>query len=369
MLKNYFKIKVDTSISQFLKNLGEKKNTHYIVFEDGEYFVDIRTIALRLHNLDEKLNNLKKPFSKINSKKPLECVNQLINSSDRVIKINEGFFDFIDALNIIKEKYPDLLNIKLNSIKKKEIYALNLLDKISNAKNLFLKNRINILPVIDNKLEILGELRPVDLLISNLYSNDNTRDFKDSKEENLFNLPIENLMNKKPITISCDHSLNDLLQVMIEKKLPSIIITQNNKLYSIISYKDIFKLVKLNNSETKYSVTFAGIKELYEDDLDLIYDLVEKSMNKINTISDYDSLKVVFKLNSNTQGTHKKKVSLNLVLSKGNKIIHVDKEILGGTNDEVFNDKVKQRWNTPLMVQESLKILERNVIKEKNKSD
>jgi len=371
MLKNYFDVDENTEISSFLKNLDDKKNGHYVILKGEESFVDIRTIALKAHLVNEKLKNLKKPLSTCIKCSEEDKFNQLVESGDRVIKIGkEKFYSFLDALNHILKNNNSFLKDKLSNTRRNEIFAINLNDKISDAKNLFIKKRVNLLPVVDEQLNILGELRPMDLLVSDLYITDSKKSdyYNENYDKPKLNLPVENLINKKPISLEVNLTYKDAIKKMIEKKLTSIIITNKDKLYTIISYKDIFRFALTSMIEDKYNIEYSGISDLFEDDFDLIQDLVDSTIKKIVKVSNYNHLKVAFKSHGNTEGGHKRKFSVNIVLSEGNSIIHVVKEIVGGTSDELSNDKIKQNWNTPLLVQDALKVLFRRVIEEKKKN-
>ena len=369
MLKNYFEIDENKTVSSFLKDLNDKKNSQYIILEgEPKYFVDVRSIALKIKNIDEKLKNLKRPLSIIYAGEELDYLEHIIETGDRVIGVDNKYFDFIDALKLIIKNNYDFLNTNLSTLNKKEIFALNSEDKISHARNMFIKNRVNILPVID-ETKIVGEIRPIDLLVNELFDTKIERTSYNSNNEieKLWNLPVSNFSNKKPHKLDYNLTIADAVNKMIEKNLPSIIISDGEELYSIISYKDVFKLVKKNKELSKFNIEYNGISNLYDDELDLIKIMAEKTMLKITKISNYDNLKLSFKTYGNTEGTHKHKMGIKLLLSKGNKIINVDKEISKGTNDETYNDRVNINWNTPSMVQEALLILQNKVKNEKNK--
>lgn len=370
MLKNHYYIDENIQVSAFLKKINDKKISHYIILDtEPKSFVDIRTVALRIKNLKEKLKGLKKRIANSNSSKIEENLNFLIESGDRIIDTNDGFYDFIDALNSIVELEPEFLNEKIESIGKKEIYALNENDKISSARNLFLKKRINILPVIKD-LKVIGELRPIDLLVGDLFeTSDNKAAVWDEKSrDNILNLPISNLINSRPLIKPNTVKIKEVVKLMIDKKLPSVIITdEDENLYSIISYKDIFRYYKKDNEVESYLLEFVGGDELYPDEFDLIQDYAEKTMKKIIKISDYDNLKITFKTLGEKLSGHKKKILAKFLLSHGNSVIQVEKEIVQGTNDEEFNDRVKGNWNIPQIVQEGLAILEKKVKEEKRK--
>lgn len=372
MLKNYFEVAEDTPVRKFLKEIKEKKHSLYIVLDTNpKSFVDVRTIALKAHNLDEKLKNFKKAFSKCKTTAPIDCLKQLIESGDRVIIDKEGnYFDFIDGLKVILDSNEEFLNNKLSDFnKKEEIFALNENDKISTARNLFIRERVNLLPIIDKNQKLVGEVRPIDFLVSDLFNPDNDKaDYYDENKDNsVFNLPVENIANKVPKYLDKSRTVKEALNLMIEKKLPSIIVTDNENIFSIVSYKDIFKEYAPNLVVEDYVIEYVHPNDIYEDDLDFIKDLVERTFKKIRKVSDYDHLRVSFKTIGNTEGSHKIKLEVHLTLYKGNNSINISKEMVEGTADEIHNDRVKYRWNVPLLVKEALTALERKVFEEKKR--
>lgn len=372
MQKNFFDIDENQTVGTFLKEVSDKKNMQYIILDtEPKSFVDVRTIALKMHQPNEKLKGLKKPLSESKGKNNSEHTQHLIETGDRIILTKDGYFDFLEAIDEILSKNFDFLEKPLNEISRKEIFALSENDKISNAKSFFVQKRVNLLPVID-KLKILGEVRTMDLLVSDLLNadkNDNKANYYDDNyESSVWNLPISNIMNQRPLTVPHDAKIKNVLELMKNKKIPSLIVENNGNLHSVISYKDIFKLVKKDLETGEYTLEYNGSGNLYDDEFDLIQDFVEKSMKKITKLSDYNMLKIFFKIHGNTKGSHQKKFEVSLNLSCGNKVIHVDKEIVGGTSDEISNDKVKGKWNVPLTVQEALKVLEKKVLEEKRKN-
>lgn len=387
MLTNHIGIDENTTVGNFLKDVKEKKHMQYFILETTpRSFVDVRSVSLKLHDPNEKFKALKKPLTYSKGSTHDEHTKALMETGERVVETAEGYFDFVDALKNIFEDGHDFLNTKIKDLKgRNEIFALNPNDKISTARNLFVHKRVNILPVIE-ELEVVGEVRTYDLLATDLFMKESRRGtfsnpgaigrgtsgefYSEKYKEPVFNLPVENIMNNKPLTISNEAKLKDAINIMLEKKLPSIIVIEGeNKLYSIVSYKDVFKLLRKDLEVDKYTIEYIGASDLYPDEFDLIQDFVERSMKKITKISKYDLLKVSLKSHGNTEGTHMRKFSVALVLSEGNHIIHADREMVGGTTDEESNDRVRGKWNVPLMVQEALSNLEKQVKEEKRKNN
>jgi predicted transcriptional regulator len=368
MLTNYYSVDENTSVGAFLKGVNEKKNIHYIILNtDPKSIVDIRSISLKIQETHEKLKGLKKNLPWVDSKNTKEQLKFLIQSGDYVIEHSGGYFDFIDGLKEIINQKSEIVDKKLSQIVPKEVYALNPTDTIAEAKNIFLHKKVNILPVIDN-LQIIGEVRTNDLLISDLFDNVETKDLYNKKHgQSAFSLEVKNIMNSKPHTIDAKESIKTSINRMIEKKLPSIIVTQNNKLYAILSFKDIFKLYAQENAEQEYKIEFVGEDVLYEDELRMVRGFAIRTMDKITKMSPYKNLKIAYKLHGDKESSHMRKGELHINLDAGGKVLSVSKDIQTGTSDEQFNDKVKGKWNLAKLTQEALKALETQVIEEKSK--
>ena len=368
MLTNHYSIDENTSVGAFLKGMNDKKNIHYIILDtDPKSVIDVRTFSLKIHNREEKLKNLKKNLPWTDSKNEEELLLFLIETGDYVIEHEGGYYDFLQGLETLKKSKTKLLHMKINEIAPKEIYALNSEDSIASAKNLFTQKKVNILPVIDN-LELIGEVRTNDLLASDLFEKNENKDFYNENHDNsVFSLGIENISNSKPITISKDDSIKAAVEVMLQKKLPSIIVVDNNQIYSIISFKDIFNLYKRETKEEPYDITFVGEDVLYEDELRMVRGFTIRSMDKIIKMSNYKNLKIVYKIHGDKDSSHMRKGELHVNLDAGGKVLSVSKEIQTGTSDEEFNDKVKGKWNLAKLTQDALKVLETKVIEEKDK--
>ena len=220
-------------------------------------------------------------------------------------------------------------------------------------------------------LSVIGELRPMDLMAYALHQAESDRaDYYNQNYENAstMNMAVSNISNKKPITLDKEMSVKDAIKIFVSKKIPSLIVTENNdKLFTVISYKDIFKQVKKDVEVLGYSVEYVGSEDLFEDEFDLIQDYAEKIIKKISTMSPYNKLKVTFKEHGKSEGSHMKKIEVNMILSHGKKIIHFDKDVSGGTSDEEHNDKRKEKRNLPQVVMEGLSVLVKKVKEEKDK--
>jgi len=371
MLKNYYQINEESTIGNFLKEFNDKKNSRYIILEDGLSYVDFRGIALNVKDTNEKLKTLKRPLSKCKSENELECLKHLIESGDIVIKTKTKYYDLSDAYKTILKQNFSFLNNKIKDVEtKKEIFALNTNDKISSAKKLFKEKQTNLLPVIEN-LKIIGELRPIDLLVNKLFTSGNIERssyYNENHKDSVMNLPISNIINPKPHTISKNSKLKEALELLEKKALPSIIICNEDKLYSILTYKDIFKLIQEETKQENYTLEIVGSSNLYEDEIKLLKAYSKRSLEKITKLSHYKNLKITIKTIGNTTGTHIRKVIIKFLLSHGNQILTTEKEMHSSTINEELHSHQKENWNIPKMTQEALKNLEKLVKNEIKKT-
>lgn len=357
----------DNTIRSFLKENKEKNNIHYLILNTEPIsFVDIRSLALKLGNPDEKLQSLKQGMPKADFSQKEDLVDFLIKSGTKVIETNKGYFDYFDVLNLFLDKDYDFLKHKLDKFSKDKIFAIESKDSISSARKIFVEQKVNHLPIMENS-QLVGELRLCDLLTQDLYDNQRISLYDERQSEATINNEAYSIGNNKPLTIDFNKTIKDAIEIMLNKKVSSLIITKEDEIFSIITYRDIFKLYSQENEEIKYSLEFVGLKDLYDDEKALVEDFCEKTMEKIAAISKYESLKLTLKTIGQDSG-HQKKAEVNILISYGNHVLTVHDEISPGTSDEEFNDRDKKDWNIVQMIQDLLKNLENMVIDEKKKN-
>lgn len=357
----------DNTIRSFLKENKEKNNIHYLILNtDPISFVDIRNLALKLGNPDEKLKSIKQGMPKTEHSEKEELMEFLIKSGTKVIDTNQGYFDYFDVLNLFLDKNYDFLDYKLDKFSKDKIFAIEAKDPISSAKKIFIEQKVNHLPIMEDS-ELVGELRLCDLLTQDLYDTQKVSIYDERQNEPTINNEAYSIGNTKPLTIEYGQSIKDAVEVMLKKKVSSLIVTKEGEIFSIVTYRDIFKLYSQENEKIHYSLEFVGLKDLYDDEKALIEEYSEKTMEKIASISKYDSLKLSVKTIGQDSG-HQKKAEVNILVSYGNHVLTVHDEISPGTSDEEFNDRDKKDWNIVLMIQDLLKNLENMVIDEKKKN-
>lgn len=386
MVKNYIKIDQNENLTSFLHELKEDRKINYIILDTNpESFIDVSTIAFKVKDRNEKLKNLKKNLPTIDSDNSLDNLVFLTNAAERIVKVRNGYFDLFDGLEVILNSDSKLLSTRIKNNVLGKLISVNSENSIDSAKQLLKDNKINLLPVVDTNNVVVGEVRVRNLLITELYNTGDKEKFKKNRgvlqgssetgvfrkdfyEDNIKDLPVSNIMETEIRSIDFNRTYKDLIEMMIKEQVPSVIITQDEKAYSVVTYKNVFRLFLDELKEDTYNIEFSGINEIPKPKLDFMREISSRFMEKIQKFSKYSLLDVSFKTHGNTLNTQEIKYSLNIVLSEGNKIIRVDREIVEGISDEATQDRVKGRWSLLDSFQDAIKALEARVKEEKERA-
>lgn len=357
MLKNYYLIDENKSVENFLKNKNDKKNMLYIILDTNpETFVDSTDLALKVHNLQSKLKTIKKTLPTIeNVLKNRDKIKFLLDSGQKICKINGKYYDIFEALTYIQKQEPIFLKNSLSKTKRKEIFVLNLTDKISQAKKILTEKKFSILPVINENNEIVGEIRTFDLLVGNLYNiSSNDKNFYSKKYENTIqNLSISQIMNTKPLILNIHKKIKNALNLMLTKKIPEIITCdENQRIFSIVSYKEII-LEYLNQYEDKkYSFEIVGMENLLENEKIKIEKSLNRFLRRISKSLDDSNLKIYIKSihsskNKGLNDTTKYELKINL-FSKNQKPLHYEKNLDFQKKTQEYNRNITKILNEGL---------------------
>ena len=227
-----------------------------------------------------------------------------------------------------------------------------------------LSKKLELLPVLSESGLIVGELRPLDFLLTQLsVPEDDAKNYYNEKYEHSAGaLAVRNIMNGKAHVIEVSSSVGDALKRMVEKKLPSLIVCKGDTLHSVFSYKDAFALYQKNFVKEEFSLEFVGFGDLDEEQKYYVRKSAERTMKKISQRSEYDSLRISLKSHSH-KNEQFAKLEVKLLLSHGNKVVTIDKEGVCGTSDELNNDKKKENKTPSELIQEALKALEERVLR------
>ena len=139
----------------------------------------------------------------------------------------------------------------------KNIIVGNINDNIPKICNIMKQYDIGFLPIA-SKNKIVGVITDRDIVIKIINNNDEKS-------------TISNYMNKEIITIDKNNTIEEVLNIMGEKKIKRILITDKKKIIGIISISDLLGQSKniLNTIEKIFKI--GPNKHHYETEIDEFY--------------------------------------------------------------------------------------------------
>lgn len=153
--------------------------------------------------------------------------------------------------------YKQVKNISGDIMRIKEIMSKNIItakteDSIFDVSKKMKEYNVGFLPISQDK-KIVGIITDRDIVV-NAISNQCKIDE-----------PIENYMNRNIISISYDRELIEALNLMTNKKVKRLIVTNNRKVVGIISISDLL----ITNLDSKILSTIKTIWALKDNKLNL----------------------------------------------------------------------------------------------------
>ena len=129
-------------------------------------------------------------------------------------------------------------NNLISTLLKREIISINEKKSINDAIQLFSKNKIGALPVINNQMKLCGIISERDII--NVISENKSINFSLSL--------IDSIMTAKVITCDKNTKSNVLMEIMTTNKIRHIPILEKNLLIGIVSIGDVVQRLLQNSN-------------------------------------------------------------------------------------------------------------------------
>ena len=258
---NFLTMKIDDPLSKVVGKFISKQNTEIIVLnKKGQYAGMLWKRALLRTKIDSQHTKLRKFVVNPATLTPnisLEKVASMLHNADfhvlpvlgpgkKVIGI-VGARDVLNALqdSLGKRKAKELITRKLITLKEK--------DPISKAVTLLHNKKIDRIPIIDDLGNMVGIVALLDMvrryLMQSPYHERTGRSSKhgrtsrsgeDSGQKPKFSsLPVSNLVNRLVVTASPNSSAKEIVQLLRNKNISSVILVQKLKPVGIVTSKDL----------------------------------------------------------------------------------------------------------------------------------
>lgn len=154
-----------------------------------------------------------------------------------------------------------MYDYRAKDIMTKEIKCVDPDIRINELDKIFVKDRINGAPVVDENGNLIGVVSKSDIVNYDLkkgihassmsdYYHDTgvepqqiTDDFIDTEALSLLDATVKDLMKTDVITGNPNDSIHDLANMMYDKKIHRLVIVEGSKVVGIVSTLDILKVV------------------------------------------------------------------------------------------------------------------------------
>ncbi|MHA1648777.1 MAG: CBS domain-containing protein [Candidatus Helarchaeota archaeon] len=122
-----------------------------------------------------------------------------------------------------------LKDVKAKDIMITELMTISPTEKVAAADLLMVRNSIGGLPVIENE-KLVGIITQKDIMLSRFSIS-------------VGGLRVEDLMTRNPVTITPDTSLEEILKIMLMKKVERLPVIQDGKLVGLVMHRQILKKI------------------------------------------------------------------------------------------------------------------------------
>jgi len=158
----------------------------------------------------------------------------------------EEFAGIISARRLLSYfKNLNFFKVKINKIlkNKKPLVVIDENESVGKAIDFFRKTRYSKLIVVNGGGKLKGVLSYFDLIsYLALPKAKETSGDKRGEKTNFLNLPVKNFTKTYVITLKKDDFLSDVVNLILEKKIGSVVITDDNKIpKGIITTRDILQ--------------------------------------------------------------------------------------------------------------------------------
>lgn len=272
------------------------------------------------------------------------------DSTPFVVVREDGKYGVIyinDFLRTVKDEFKD---IKVREVMNKDVITIRDHDTIAKALSVMRNNGIDRLVVVNSKNKVVGMITGKDIIDRVLVPKKRARigDGKGEKEKTL-SIMVESVMSYPVVSAEKNDSVADLIEQMVEHRISSVVITQDDIPEGIVIKKDILEYLLKRRAPMEYSVQIIT-RDFTLDDFDRqkIADDLDRFVKKFREFLGETVMFVYIK-------RHKENF-------RGLPLIHVRIKL---TSDRGTFFASGESWGVEFAVHVTLKKLEREILKEK----
>jgi CBS domain-containing protein len=223
----------------------------------------------------------------LSSETPLTTVAEmLISSGFRALPITSkgkklvGIVTRDDLLSgIMKDR--KLSRIKINELMTREPVCIQENDTINQARTVMKRLSVRTLPVVDDMNRIVGVIGVKD--IARMWTPKTKESTGELRGEKIsLDVEVKSVMNPNPVVMGSEGIVSEVIDLMRKNDISNVLVTEKQTSVGIITSLDLIELLASSQERESLYVQITGLEEEDAEVYDDMYELIQKSMHKIN---------------------------------------------------------------------------------------
>jgi predicted transcriptional regulator len=240
--------------------------------------------------LSSKVEQVMRPAPRLEEDMPVtNAVEEMMASGVRGAPVvrNDKMVGFVSRTDIIRilPNVDQLKNKKVMEFMTKNPQAVTEKESVRRAQMLMKGLMEKTLPVIDNGGRLVGAVSMHEVM-EIIWSPKGSRPYSEliGSDKEPPDIAVGSIMSRPAIAVSPDDTIGKVASLMVEKGLATIFVHEGEKLVGVVSQADLMEqVISLKKREGVY-VQITGLVEEDPDVYSVLYDLIEKSMKRIDKI-------------------------------------------------------------------------------------
>jgi CBS domain-containing protein/ribosome-associated translation inhibitor RaiA len=272
----------------------KKNQVREVPVLEGNRPVGLVSYAAFLHRrglpLAAKVEQVMLPVPRLEEDMPVtSAVEEMMSAGVRgapVVRASKmvGFLSRTDLIRIFP-KLTQLKDRKVSTFMTAEPLAVTEHEHVRKAQMMMKGLMEKTLPVVDSNQRLIGAIGMPEVMEVLWSSKSNYRppnEVRGGREPT--DISVGSVMNKPAISVSPEDTAGKVAEIMISKGLATVFVTEEDRLVGVVSQADLMEqILSLKPTEGVY-VQITGMNEDDPDVYDVMYDLIGKSMKRIDKI-------------------------------------------------------------------------------------
>ena len=240
--------------------------------------------------LSTKVEQVMHPAPKLEEDMPItKAVEEMMASGVRGAPVvrNEKMVGFVSRTDIIKvlPNVEQLKNKKVSEFMTKNPQFVTEKESVRRAQMLMKGLMEKSLPVVDSRGRLVGAVSMHEVM-DIIWSPKSSKPYNElvGSDKEPPDIAVGSIMSRPAISVSPSDSIGKVASLMLEKGLATIFVHEGERLVGVVSQADLMEqVISLKKREGVY-VQITGLVEEDPDVYNVLYDEIEKAMNRIDKI-------------------------------------------------------------------------------------